>query len=98
MRGDILEGRNWKHLDSDHWPELGCMRENILEDSVTGIFLLVHDGPGHWVVKRAAHGVPGQVGAIEQHTGELLNLLKMISILVHVTDLTTCSCMCPSPT
>ena len=42
------------------------MRENILEDSVTGIFLLVHDGPGHWVVERAAHGVPGQAGSIEQ--------------------------------
>ena len=50
VRGDSLEGRNWKHLDSDHCPELGCMRENILEDSVTGLFLLVHDGPGHWVV------------------------------------------------
>ena len=47
------------------------MRENILEDSVTGIFLLVHDGPGHWVVEGAAHGVPGQAGATEQHTGEL---------------------------
>jgi len=67
VRGDIL-GQNWKHLDSGQGPELGCMRENILEDSVTGIFLLVHDGPGHWVVKGAAHGVPGQAGAIEQHT------------------------------
>ena len=65
-RGDILKGRNWKHLD---W---GCMRENILEDSVTGIFLLVHDGPGHWVVEGAAHGVQGQAEAIEQHTGELM--------------------------
>ena len=72
VRGDILEGQNWKHLDSGQGPELGCMRENILEDSVTGIFLLVHDGPGHWVVEGAAHGVPGQAGAIEQHTGELL--------------------------
>ena len=42
------------------------MRENILEDIVTGIFLLVHDGPGPWVVEGAAHGVPGQAGAIEQ--------------------------------
>ena len=48
------------------------MRENILEDSVTGIFLLIHDEPGHWLVEGAAHGVPGQAGAIEQHTGELL--------------------------
>ena len=69
VRGDILEGQNWKHLDSGQGPELGCMRENILEDSVTGIFLLVHDGPGHWVVEGAAHG---QAGAIEPHTGELL--------------------------
>ena len=57
---DILEGQNWKHLDSGQGPELVCMRENILEDSVTGIFLLVHDEPGHWVVERAANGVPGQ--------------------------------------
>ena len=64
VRGDILEGQNWKHLDSGQGPELGCMRENILEDSVTGIFL-VHDGPVHWVVEGAAH-VPGQAGSIEQ--------------------------------
>ena len=38
---DILEGRNLKHLDS------GLYGRGILEDSVTGIFLLVHDGPGH---------------------------------------------------
>ena len=48
------------------------MRENILEDSVKGIFLLVHDEPGHWVVGGAAHCVPGQEGAKEQHTGELM--------------------------
>ena len=34
--------------------------------------LLVHDGPGHWVVEGADHGVPEQAGAIEQHTGELM--------------------------
>ena len=66
VRGDILEGQNWKHLDSGQGPKLGCMRENILEDSVTGIFLLVHDGPGPWVVEGAARGVPGQGGSIEQ--------------------------------
>ena len=66
LRGDILEGQNWKHLDSGQGPKLGCMRENILEDSVTGIFLLVHDGPGPWVVEGAARGVPGQGGSIEQ--------------------------------
>ena len=59
----ILEGRNWKQLDSRQEPELCCMRENILEDSVTGIFL-VHDGPVHWVVEGDAH-VPGQAGSIE---------------------------------
>ena len=68
MRGHYLEGRNWKHLDSRQGPELCCKQENILEDSVTGIFLLVHDGPGHWVVEGAAHG---QAGAIEPHSGEL---------------------------
>ena len=51
----ILEGRNSKQLDSRQEPELCCMHENFLEDSVTGIFL-VHDGPGHWVVERAALG------------------------------------------
>ena len=56
MRGDILEGENWKHLDS----------RQIWENIVTGIFLMVHGGPGHWVVEGAAHGVPGQAGAIEQ--------------------------------
>ena len=60
-------------MDSGQEPELVCMQENILEDSVTGIFLLVHDGPGHWVVERAAHGVPGEAGAIEQYTGKLIN-------------------------
>ena len=39
VREDILEGRNWKHLDSGQGPELGCMQKNILEDSVTGISL-----------------------------------------------------------
>ena len=39
VRGDILEGRNWKHLDSGQGPELVCMREKILEDSVAEIFL-----------------------------------------------------------
>ena len=72
VRGDILEGRNWKHLDSGQEPEQGCMRENILEDSVTEIFLLVHDGPGHWVVEGAVHGVQGPAVAIEQHTGGLM--------------------------
>ena len=41
----------------------GLYARDILEDSVTGIFLLVHDGPGHWVVAGAAHGVLGQAGA-----------------------------------
>ena len=72
VRGDILEGRNWKHLDSGQGPELCFMRENILEDSFTGILLLVHDGPGQWVVEGATHGVPRQAGAIEQHTGKLM--------------------------
>ena len=48
------------------------MRENILEDIVTGIFLLVHDGPDHWVVEGADHGVQGPAVAIEQHKGELM--------------------------
>ena len=47
------------------------------------------------MVKGAAHGVPGQAGAIEQHTGGLIKVfLNMIKFLVHVTDLTTCSA-CP---
>ena len=25
----MLEGRNWKHLDSRQGPELGCMRETV---------------------------------------------------------------------
>ena len=37
----------------------GLYARDILEDSITGIFLLVYDGPGHWVVEGAAHGVPG---------------------------------------
>ena len=76
VRGDMLEGRNWKHLYSGQGPELGCMRENILEDSVTGIFLLVHDGPGHWVVEGATHGVPGQAGAIDQEVNYRQNVCE----------------------
>ena len=64
VRGDILEGRNWKDLGSGLGPELGCMWENILEGSVTGIFL-VHGGPVHWVVEGDGH-VPGQAESIEQ--------------------------------
>ena len=36
----------------------------------------MHDGLVPWIVEGAAHGVPGQAGAIEQHTGELLNLFE----------------------
>ena len=39
VRGDILEGSNWKQLYSGQGPELVCMREKILEDSVAEIFL-----------------------------------------------------------
>ena len=43
VRGDILEGRNRKHLDSGQGPELGCIQDNILEDSVTGSSWFIMD-------------------------------------------------------
>ena len=83
MRGHILEDRNWKHLNLRQGPELCCMWENILEDSVTGI-CLVHDEPDNWIVEGAAHGVPEQAGGIDQQVNWCY--LKLISILVYVTD------------
>ena len=40
VRGDILEGRNWKHLDSGQGPGLYA-REHFREDSVAGSFWLL---------------------------------------------------------
>ena len=65
VRGDILEGRNeTSGLKAGTRAGLYA-REHFRRQCHRDLFL-VHDGLVPWIVEGAAHGVPGQAGAIEQ--------------------------------